>query len=187
MQIFVELLDRQKVTLDVEASDTIDIVTRKIEDRFGPGRLIVFGRCSFIKFDFAGSDTIEVVKAKIVGQEGTLEPDFENVTFSYFHGQLSVTVNIVLMSGKTIVVEVAKVDIIYNVKTMIQDKAGIPAELQSLMYAEQELHNGREVGDYNIPNNATLQLVRKLPQRYADFRDAYDGEDLEDDDERQVP
>ena len=70
---------------------------------------------------------------------------------------------------------------------MIQDKAGIPAELQSLMYAEQELHNGREVGDYNIPNNATLQLVRKLPQRYADFRDAYDGEDAEDDNEWQVP
>ena len=65
--------------------------------------------------------------------------------------------------------------------------SSIPAEQQSLMYAEQELHNGREVGDYNIPNNATLRLVRKLPQRYADFRDAYDGEDLEDDDERQVP
>ena len=127
------------------------------------------------------------MKAKILDEEGSLEPDFENVTFSYFHGGLGVTVNIALMSGKTIVVEVAKVDIIYNVKTMIQDKAGIPAELQSLMYAEQELHNGREVGDYNIPNNATLQLVRKLPQRHADFRDAYDGEDLEDDNERQTP
>jgi len=182
MQIFVELLDRQKVTLDVEASDTIDIVKRKIEDRFGQGHLSVYGRCFVMKFDFAGSDTIEVVKAKIVGQEGTLEPDFENVTFSYFHGQLGVTLNIALMSGETIVVEVAKVDIIYNVKTMIQDAAGIPAEQQSLMYAEQELHNGREVGDYEIPDNATLQLVRALPRRYADFRDA--RWDLQPEDER---
>jgi ubiquitin C len=187
MQIFVELLDRQKVTLDVEASDTIDVVKRKIEDRFGQGHLTVFGRCFFMKFDFAGSDTIEDVKAKILDEEGGLEPDFENVTFSYFHGQFSVTVNIAMMSGKTIAVEASKADSIYNVKRMVQGKAGIPAELQSLMYAEQELHNGREVGDYNIPNNATLQLVRNLPQRYADFRDVYDGEDSENEDEPEYP
>ena len=182
MQIFVEFLDRQKLTLDVEASDTIDAVKMKIQDRFGQGRLNVYGRCSFMKQDLAGSDAIGDVKSKSLDEEGGLPADFENLTFSYLLGSFGVTLNIALLSGKTIVVETAKTDIIYNIKTMIQDQAGIPAEQQRLMYAEQELHNGREVGDYEIQDNATLQLVRALPRRYADFRDA--RWDLQPEDER---
>ena len=91
------------------------------------------------------------------------------------------------MSGKTIVVDVSKKDIIYNVKTRIQNAAGIPVDQQRLMYVDQELHNGRAVDDYLIPDNATLQLVRALPLRYADFRDVYDGEDFENEDEPEYP
>ena len=55
------------------------------------------------------------------------------------------------------------------------------------MYNDQEFHNGRAVHDYLIPNNATLQLVRALPPRHADFRDVYDCEDSENEDDSEYP
>ena len=59
------------------------------------------------------------------------------------HLGLVVTVNIAYLSGKTIVVDVTKKDIIYKVKRRIQHEARIPADRQRLIYLEWELHNGR--------------------------------------------
>jgi hypothetical protein len=123
-----------------------------------------------MKQDFAGSDTIADVKLKIVDEEGGFPADFESLTFSYLLGSFVFTVHIAFLSGKTIVVDVPKKDIIYNVKTRIQNAAGIPVDQQRLMYVDQELHDGRAVDDYLIPDNATLQLVRALAAKYADFQ-----------------
>ena len=183
MLIFIEFVDRPKVSLDVESSDTIDAVKAKIQDRFWQGRLNVYGRFSFMKQDFAGSDTIANVKLKIVDEEGGLPAFFDSLIVD--SGVL--TVHIAYLSGVTIVVEVSKKDIIYNVKTKLQDAVCIPVGEQRLMYVHQELHNGRAVDDYLIPDNATLQLVRAPLPRYADFRDVYDCEESENEDDSEYP
>jgi ubiquitin C len=187
MWIFVEFVNRLKVSLDVNSSDTIGAVKAKIQDRLGQGRLNVYGRFSFMKQDFAESDTIADVKLKIVDQEGGLPADFDSLTFSYLLGSCMLTVHIALLSGKTIVLEVSNNDIIYNVKTKLQDAVCIPVGEQRLMYVHQELHNGRAVDDYLIPDNATLQLVRAPSPRYADFRDVYDCEESENEDDSEYP
>jgi len=148
MKIFVKIPQGKSFTLEVEPSDTIADVKHKIQEAEGippdEQRLIVSGK---------QPENATTVEECNIQKESTI---------TLVRGDAGIQIWVKAINGKAIALAVEPKDTIASVKRKIQEKEGIPADEQRLIFSGTELEDERTIADCNIRKESILNLVQRM-------------------------
>ena len=153
LEIFVQVMHQEIITLEVDSSDTIGSLKEKIKDKkgFPAEEQLLFFQREELKDDRTVSDYNIQNKSTVI--------------LSLQIYRLEVTI---LSEGTRLVtLEVNPTDSILELKREIQNITGVPPKEQSLRFDGIELKNERTIFEYNIQNKSYINLVAQMIKVYV--------------------
>ena len=151
MEIFINIMNRKTISLDVKPSDSVENVKMKIQEKEGippyEQRLVLA---------YKNLEDNRSLDDCNIQNGSTL---FLARRFSDELAPMEILVKTVAGTWGAITLEVEPSVCIEDVKKRIQDMKGIPPEQQCLKFADsRELEGGHTLNDYNIRNRSVLLL-----------------------------
>ena len=153
MQIFVKTLEGERISLEVNPSNTIETIKGRIQNKLGipshqqrltsfTGKTLQDGR-TLSDYDIQKETTLQLA-LKLSCQFAEVRP------------KIYVDTN----KGNRITIEYEPSDTIGNV-LKIQEKGGIPPDQQILLFDDKHLEDGKTLRDYNIEKESVVHMIAK--------------------------
>ncbi|KAA6376603.1 MAG: putative ubiquitin C, partial [Streblomastix strix] len=163
MTIYVKTNTQKKFKLEVDIKDTIERVKQKIQvvERIHPDQQ----RLSFNGSQLEDEQTLEDCNIQ-TGSTIELWKETTQITqrrqTSGSQNRNAIQVFVRLMSGKTVTLNVSLNESIKSLKQKIQLKENCSLHQYKLEFNGRQLEDGRRLQDYDIQQQATLDLERRL-------------------------
>lgn len=139
MQIFLKTINGETISVDVEASDTIDNVKTKIHDQ----QTFIFEG-----YHLEDGKTLE---------EYNIQK--ETVLHLGIRPRFDIKIAVPTRQGETITLRVESSDTVENLKNKIQETEGILIYDQILLFEEKQLEDAQTLKNYNIEMGSVLDLT----------------------------
>ena len=144
--LFVKMDAKQRISLAVEPSDSIEKVKAKIQNKAG-----IPSEEQHLSFGHKDLDDAYTIADYNIQEGSNLHLDRNS------RGSMHIYVK--MQNGKTITLDVQPKSSISKVKLKIQDEERISPDQQRLLYVLKELKDDRTLDDYSIHNESTLYLT----------------------------